>query len=173
MNVQFPPSAAPPFDGHRTHWSVNEIGEVPVQLPFDPVSACPWTAEPEIVGSAVFFGADAVVTVEVALDSALSWPAPFVAVTRTRRRDPTSELPTAYVAEVALVAQALAERYRPAKINYQVLGNAEPHVHTHVVPRYVDDRAPEHPLPPPDDATPVPDERLRTEVAALRAIIHG
>ena len=79
---------------------------------------------------------------------------------------------SAYVAEVALVAQALAERYRPAKINYQVLGNAEPHVHTHIVPRYVDDRAPEMPLPPPEDATPIPDERLHTEVTELAAIIR-
>lgn len=79
---------------------------------------------------------------------------------------------SAYMAEVSLVARALDERYRPAKINYQVLGNAEPHVHTHVVPRYLDDRAPEHPLPPPDDLTPVPDEHLRAEVAVLRSIIR-
>jgi len=79
---------------------------------------------------------------------------------------------SAYIAEVALVAHALAERYRPAKINYQVLGNAEPHVHTHVVPRYVDDRAPEMPLPAPEDATPITDERLRAEAADLAAVLR-
>jgi diadenosine tetraphosphate (Ap4A) HIT family hydrolase len=41
--------------------------------------------------------------------------------------------------EVALVAQALERLHQPAKINYGVFGNLCPHVHCHVVPRYVDD----------------------------------
>ncbi|MFL5929545.1 MAG: HIT domain-containing protein [Gaiellaceae bacterium] len=33
----------------------------------------------------------------------------------------------------------------PAKLNLQILGNAVPHLHTHVVPRYLDDPEPERP----------------------------
>lgn len=31
--------------------------------------------------------------------------------------------------------------------NYQLLGNMVPHLHVHVVPRYLDDAAPQRPLP--------------------------
>ena len=33
-------------------------------------------------------------------------------------------------------------------MNYQVLGNGVPHVHAHVVPRYLDDPCPNMPLSP-------------------------
>jgi len=32
-------------------------------------------------------------------------------------------------------------------MNYQLLGNSVPHLHVHLVPRYLDDAAPEKPLP--------------------------
>ena len=32
-------------------------------------------------------------------------------------------------------------------MNYEVLGNALPHLHTHLVPRYLDDPAPGRPFP--------------------------
>ncbi len=40
------------------------------------------------------------------------------------------------------------ERYlRPVKLNYLTLGNALPHLHTHIVPRYADDPVPGRPFP--------------------------
>ena len=36
---------------------------------------------------------------------------------------------------------------RPIVVNYQLLGNLVPHLHVHVVPRYLDDSAPQQPLP--------------------------
>jgi diadenosine tetraphosphate (Ap4A) HIT family hydrolase len=41
--------------------------------------------------------------------------------------------------EVASVARALYEVFRPAKINYELLGNMVPHMHWHLVPRFADD----------------------------------
>lgn len=38
--------------------------------------------------------------------------------------------------EVTAVAAALYKLFRPAKINYELLGNMVPHMHWHVVPRF-------------------------------------
>jgi diadenosine tetraphosphate (Ap4A) HIT family hydrolase len=43
------------------------------------------------------------------------------------------------------------ERLEPVKLNYDVLGNSLPHLHTHVVPRYADDPRPGWPFPFPED----------------------
>ena len=41
--------------------------------------------------------------------------------------------------EVRLVAEAIAEVVNPWKMNYESLGNSEPHVHWHLFPRYESD----------------------------------
>jgi len=41
--------------------------------------------------------------------------------------------------EVNAVAAALADLFRPAKMNYELLGNMVPHMHWHLVPRFTDD----------------------------------
>lgn len=41
--------------------------------------------------------------------------------------------------ELRLVAEAIASVTRPWKLNYECLGNAEPHVHWHIFPRYESD----------------------------------
>lgn len=41
--------------------------------------------------------------------------------------------------EVSSVAEALYSVFRPAKINYELLGNMVPHMHWHVVPRFETD----------------------------------
>jgi diadenosine tetraphosphate (Ap4A) HIT family hydrolase len=69
-----------------------------------------------------------------------------------------------------LRAGAAIERYlRPVKLNYLTLGNALPHLHTHIVPRYADDPLPGRPLPFDvlDDGRQ-PEERLQADVLALR-----
>jgi 8-oxo-dGTP pyrophosphatase MutT (NUDIX family)/diadenosine tetraphosphate (Ap4A) HIT family hydrolase len=50
-----------------------------------------------------------------------------------------------YASEVRLVAQALEAVYRPAKLNLMTLGNTLPHLHTHIVPRYLVDPDPGRP----------------------------
>ena len=41
--------------------------------------------------------------------------------------------------ELLAVGRTLADLLNPSKLNYECLGNQEPHVHWHVFPRYQDD----------------------------------
>jgi diadenosine tetraphosphate (Ap4A) HIT family hydrolase len=41
--------------------------------------------------------------------------------------------------EILAVGRTLAEVLQPLKLNYECLGNQEPHVHWHIFPRYLDD----------------------------------
>lgn len=52
-----------------------------------------------------------------------------------------------YWSEVSAVGRAIDRGFSPMKLNYQVLGNMVPHLHTHVLPRYREDPAPGGPLP--------------------------
>ena len=75
----------------------------------------------------------------------------------------------AYGREVMRVARALQAVLRPVKLNYDVLGNSVPHLHTHIVPRYADDPRPGWPFPFPDPDPPaMPQSRLMADVEALR-----
>jgi diadenosine tetraphosphate (Ap4A) HIT family hydrolase len=42
------------------------------------------------------------------------------------------------IEEVNRVAAALDRLFKPAKINYELLGNMVPHMHWHIVPRFTD-----------------------------------
>jgi diadenosine tetraphosphate (Ap4A) HIT family hydrolase len=44
--------------------------------------------------------------------------------------------------EVMRAAEAIRDTFRPRKMNFSCYGNAEPHVHWHIVPRYEDDPHP-------------------------------
>lgn len=52
-----------------------------------------------------------------------------------------------YWADIQDVGRAVARVFTPCHVNYLLLGNIVPHLHVHVVPRYLDDAAPERPLP--------------------------
>jgi diadenosine tetraphosphate (Ap4A) HIT family hydrolase/GNAT superfamily N-acetyltransferase len=60
------------------------------------------------------------------------------------------ELPVAesraFFDDVLATAAAVQRTCAPVKVNYEILGNAIPHLHCHVFPRYVDDGAPAGPL---------------------------
>lgn len=103
-------------------------------------------------------------------------PQPGCSVVMFRGRhvpDPTEldagEL-VAWWADLAVVARAITAVFRPSHLNYQIYGNAVPHVHAHVIPRYLDDPAPGRPLPDSVFATavPLPPEQLSDQLAALR-----
>jgi diadenosine tetraphosphate (Ap4A) HIT family hydrolase len=79
----------------------------------------------------------------------------------------------AYWRELRLVGAAIEHVMRPIKMNYNILGNSVPHLHTHIVPRYEEDPRPGWPFPFPDPEPPnMPDERLRADVAALKEEIR-
>src|SRR5436309_10814581 len=58
---------------------------------------------------------------------------------------------SAYWLEVVTVARALEAVLEPVKMNYDLLGNSLPHLHTHLVPRYAEDPRPGWPFPFPED----------------------
>ena len=74
--------------------------------------------------------------------------------------------------EVLRVASALERHYRPVKLNILMLGNAVPHLHAHLLPRFAEDPAPGRPLPFPEGERPeVPEGVLRRDALALRALV--
>jgi len=79
-----------------------------------------------------------------------------------------------YFAEVLAVGAALSRLTQAAKMNYEVLGNSVPHLHTHVFSRFVDDPAPGRPLPIELllDPPALEDAQLRRDVEALRAALR-
>lgn len=81
----------------------------------------------------------------------------------------TPEEATAYWLELLAVGRALETVMRPVKLNYNMLGNSVPHLHTHIVPRYADDPRPGWPFPFPEQDPPhIPEEVFTSQVAALR-----
>ena len=47
-----------------------------------------------------------------------------------------------YWADVVAVGRAIEAEFQPVKLNFLTLGNWVPHLHTHVLPRYLDDPRP-------------------------------
>lgn len=44
-----------------------------------------------------------------------------------------------YLQDMTVIGDALLEVTGAARINYEILGNTEPVLHTHIIPRYVDE----------------------------------
>ena len=78
-----------------------------------------------------------------------------------------------YWLEVLAVGRAIETVLRPVKMNYEVLGNSLPHLHTHVMPRYADDPRPGWPFPHPEHPPPQPEDDFRRDVDALRSALAG
>jgi diadenosine tetraphosphate (Ap4A) HIT family hydrolase len=85
------------------------------------------------------------------------------------------EQSSGYFAEVLRVAKALETHYRPIKMNLEMLGNALPHLHTHLVPRYGHDGAPGRPARFMQEGgvrgARLPEDAVRADAAALRALL--
>jgi diadenosine tetraphosphate (Ap4A) HIT family hydrolase len=78
-----------------------------------------------------------------------------------------------YSQDIQTVGLIIERVFRPCHVNYLLLGNIVPHLHVHVVPRYLDDAAPERPLP--WNPSPVAEKifaeqfkRLREAASSLR-----
>jgi predicted kinase/diadenosine tetraphosphate (Ap4A) HIT family hydrolase len=80
-----------------------------------------------------------------------------------------------YFDEVLRVGRAIERQYTPIKMNFEMLGNSLPHLHTHVVPRYLDDGEPGHPAhfmrADMQNAPKIPDDEYARDLAALRAFL--
>jgi len=81
-----------------------------------------------------------------------------------------------YFAEVLRVGRAVEQHYQPIKMNFEMLGNSLPHLHTHVVPRYLDDGEPGHPAhfmrADLRDEPKIPEQAYTRDVAALRQLLR-
>lgn len=86
----------------------------------------------------------------------------------------TGEEAARFWTEVAVVADAIERTYEPAHLNVQVLGNAVPHVHAHVVCRHNPDPSPSSPLPADAWASAIALHRgeIEAQVQRLRAEIR-
>jgi diadenosine tetraphosphate (Ap4A) HIT family hydrolase len=71
-----------------------------------------------------------------------------------------------YSRDIQTVGRIVERVFRPCHVNYLLLGNIAPHLHVHVVPRYLDDTAPERPLP--WNTSPVPNEIFADQFRQLR-----
>lgn len=52
---------------------------------------------------------------------------------------------TKFLLDMSIVAEAVYKCFKPIKLNIELLGNADPHVHWHIVPRYGTDPFPNEP----------------------------
>ena len=72
--------------------------------------------------------------------------------------------------EVSRVAAALHAVFSPAKINYELLGNMVPHMHWHLVPRFVSDPLWPRPIwAEPHAETHLAGHEYRERIAAIRS----
>ena len=75
-----------------------------------------------------------------------------------------------YWQELLKAGRRIEQALQPVKLNYDILGNSLPHLHTHVIPRYADDPKPGWPFPfPGDEPGQIEEGQFRRDLEALRA----
>jgi len=80
-----------------------------------------------------------------------------------------------FLEDMAIVAEAVYKTFKPEKLNYELLGNLDSHMHWHLFPRYADDPDPKNPVSviPPEirnaDSTRPSPEQLADMRNALQA----
>ena len=57
-----------------------------------------------------------------------------------------SDIRSAHLEEMSVVAHAVFEAFQPRKMNYEALGNSVPHLHWWLTPRHHDDPRPRRPI---------------------------
>lgn len=75
---------------------------------------------------------------------------------------------TDYWKDIQDVGRMIERVFNPCHMNYLLLGNIAPHLHVHVVPRYLDDPSPERPLP--WDPRDVPADEYARQVQQLQEV---
>ena len=79
----------------------------------------------------------------------------------------------AFWSEISTVAKAIERAFGAVHLNFQILGNASPHVHVHIVPRYDPDPAPGWPLPATlwDASRDVTSDEMDAQIQRLRTAL--
>jgi diadenosine tetraphosphate (Ap4A) HIT family hydrolase len=92
----------------------------------------------------------------------------------TDLRHLTSEDRAGYWDEVVRVSEAVAVHFDARKVNYEVLGNVMPHLHTHITARFAeDDVAGGAPIPSAERDRALDPERVSRDAAALSHLLTG
>ena len=79
-----------------------------------------------------------------------------------------------FLQDMATVAEAVYRAFKPQKLNYELLGNLDSHMHWHIFPRYANDPDPKNPVSviPPEvrnaEATRPSPDQLTAMKTALR-----
>ena len=77
----------------------------------------------------------------------------------------------AFFEDLMRAGRALETAYQPAKMNFQMLGNAVPHLHCHILPRYYGDPAPGRPLDPNLERRTLAADEREARIAAIRSAL--
>lgn len=85
--------------------------------------------------------------------------------------DLTVEQAKAFWGDALRVGRAMQTHFKPLKMNYQLLGNGDPHLHWLIAPRFVEDVAPGVPLPV-SGCKAFDDEELDRDRTSLSAILN-
>lgn len=70
-------------------------------------------------------------------------------------------------------AEAIAEVFQPDKMNIQILGNAVPHLHSHIIPRFYGDWAPGRPIDPSERTVLLKQAEYKERVVLIRTALAG
>ena len=99
----------------------------------------------------------------------------YCLVISTRHVAEPYELPeheqVVFLADIMRAGRAVQLALGAAKMNYLILGNEQPHLHCHLIPRYYGDSAPGRPLLPGDHPVPVDADTFAQRVDLIRAAL--
>lgn len=73
--------------------------------------------------------------------------------------------------DMMYAARALERVFSPTKMNFQILGNAVPHLHCHILPRYYGDPAPNRPIDPGAHQVLLTPEEYNRRVDLIRSAL--
>jgi diadenosine tetraphosphate (Ap4A) HIT family hydrolase len=76
-----------------------------------------------------------------------------------------------YFDDMMVAGMALEKVFGADKMNFQILGNAVPHLHTHIVPRYYGDAAPNHPIDTNASQVILKPQEYRVRVETIREML--
>ncbi len=51
-----------------------------------------------------------------------------------------------FLIDMAFLAESIYKSFKPKKLNYELLGNTQSHLHWHIIPRYKNDPSPKIPV---------------------------
>ena len=84
----------------------------------------------------------------------------------------TAEERSFFFEDMIDAAQAIERVFNPAKMNFQLLGNAVPHLHAHIVPRYYGDPAPGRPIDPEAQVITLTAQEYQERVQLIQKHLH-